>query len=69
MKRSKLAGHFLAYSRRSLLAVERGPRGVLARHIGAIALYVFAGIYQVDEQERGVVFRFGKVQFSSRQRV
>ena len=26
------------------------------------ALYGFAGIYQVDEQERGVVFRFGEVQ-------
>lgn len=25
-------------------------------------IYVAAGIYQVDEQERGVVFRFGKVQ-------
>ena len=32
--------------------------GVLA----LAALYVFAGIYQVDEQERGVVFRFGQVQ-------
>lgn len=25
-------------------------------------IYVAAGVYQVDEQERGVVFRFGKVQ-------
>ena len=32
--------------------------GVLA----AVAIYIFAGIYQVDEQERGVVFRFGEVQ-------
>ena len=24
-------------------------------------LYVFSGVYQVDEQERGVVFRFGKL--------
>ena len=30
--------------------------------IAAAALYGFAGIYQVDEQERGVVFRFGEVQ-------
>ncbi|MEM7077808.1 MAG: FtsH protease activity modulator HflK [Pseudomonadota bacterium] len=27
----------------------------------AVAVYVFAGIYQVDQQERGVVFRFGEV--------
>ncbi|MEZ5595085.1 MAG: FtsH protease activity modulator HflK [Pseudomonadales bacterium] len=27
-----------------------------------IALYLFAGVYQLDEQERGVVFRFGAVQ-------
>lgn len=27
----------------------------------ALGLYGFAGVYQVDEQERGVVFRFGKV--------
>ena len=26
------------------------------------AVYVFAGIYQVDQQERGVVYRFGAVQ-------
>ncbi len=30
--------------------------------IAALAIYIFAGIYQVDEQERGVVFRFGEVQ-------
>jgi len=30
--------------------------------IAAAVLYGFAGIYQVDEQERGVVFRFGEVQ-------
>ena len=27
----------------------------------AIAVYGFTGIYQIDQQERGVVFRFGKV--------
>ena len=27
----------------------------------ALGLYAFAGVYQVDQQERGVVFRFGKV--------
>lgn len=27
----------------------------------ALGLYAFAGVYQVDEQERGVIFRFGKV--------
>ena len=26
----------------------------------ALGLYAFAGVYQVDQQERGVVFRFGK---------
>ena len=28
----------------------------------ALAVYAFLGIYQVDQQERGVVFRFGAVQ-------
>jgi membrane protease subunit HflK len=28
----------------------------------AVVVYIFSGIYQVDEQERGVVFRFGEVQ-------
>ena len=27
-----------------------------------VALYVFAGVYQIDQQERGVVFRFGAAQ-------
>jgi membrane protease subunit HflK len=27
----------------------------------ALGLYAFAGVYQVDEQERGVIFRFGQV--------
>ena len=27
----------------------------------ALGLYGFAGVYQVDEQERGVIFRFGQV--------
>ena len=27
----------------------------------ALGLYAAAGVYQVDEQERGVIFRFGKV--------
>ncbi|NCF45813.1 MAG: protease modulator HflK, partial [Proteobacteria bacterium] len=27
----------------------------------ALALYGFAGVYQVDQQERGVIFRFGEV--------
>ena len=27
-----------------------------------VAVYVFTGIYTVDQQERGVVFRFGAVQ-------
>lgn len=28
----------------------------------AVAVYAFAGVYQVDQQERGVVYRFGAVQ-------
>ena len=32
--------------------------GVLA----AVVIYGIAGVYQIDEQERGVVFRFGEVQ-------
>jgi membrane protease subunit HflK len=27
----------------------------------ALGLYAFAGVYQVDQQERGVIFRFGEV--------
>lgn len=30
--------------------------------IALVAVYVFTGIYQVDQQERGVVYRFGAVQ-------
>ena len=30
--------------------------------VAALVVYIFSGIYQVDEQERGVVFRFGEVQ-------
>ena len=30
--------------------------------IAAVVIYVIAGVYQIDEQERGVVFRFGEVQ-------
>jgi membrane protease subunit HflK len=42
----------------------KGPsQGMIWLGVVALAaLYVFAGIYQVDEQERGVVFRFGQVQ-------
>lgn len=40
--------------------------GLSAGSIGLLlvvlaGLYAFSGVYQVDEQERGVVFRFGKV--------
>ena len=40
--------------------------GLSAGSIGLLlvvlaGLYIFSGVYQVDEQERGVVFRFGKV--------
>ncbi len=30
--------------------------------VALVAVYIFTGIYQVDQQERGVVFRFGAVQ-------
>jgi membrane protease subunit HflK len=30
--------------------------------IGLVVIYIAFGVYQVDEQERGVVYRFGKVQ-------
>ena len=41
-------------------------RGISAGSISLLlivlaGLYVFSGVYQVDEQERGVVFRFGKL--------
>jgi len=43
-----------------------GGRGISAGSISLLlivlaGLYVFSGVYQVDEQERGVVFRFGKL--------
>jgi|TARA_B110000977_G_scaffold98106_1_gene129123 membrane protease subunit HflK len=43
-----------------------GGRGISAGTISLLlivlaGLYVFSGVYQVDEQERGVVFRFGKL--------
>jgi len=47
----------------------KGPGGGGGISAGSISLliivlaglYVFSGVYQVDEQERGVVFRFGKL--------
>ena len=36
-----------------------GSMGLLV--ILALGLYAFAGVYQVDQQERGVIFRFGEV--------
>ena len=43
-----------------------GGRGISSGTISLLlivlaGLYVFSGVYQVDEQERGVVFRFGKL--------
>jgi len=43
-----------------------GGRGISAGSMSLLlivlaGLYVFSGVYQVDEQERGVVFRFGKL--------
>jgi membrane protease subunit HflK len=42
----------------------KGPsRGMIWLGVfGAAAAYLFSGIYQIDEQERGVVFRFGEAQ-------
>ena len=39
------------------------PVGAIGLALAAlVAVYVFTGIYTVDQQERGVVFRFGAVQ-------
>ena len=46
---------------------KRGPGGRLSGSsislliFLALGLYAFAGVYQVDQQERGVIFRFGQV--------
>lgn len=39
--------------------LSAGPIGLLL--VVLAGLYTFSGVYQVDEQERGVVFRFGKL--------
>ena len=39
--------------------LSSGSVGLLV--VLALGLYAFAGVYQVDQQERGVVFRFGEV--------
>ena len=59
-------GNSLAYLEEGVVnggAVKGPSQGMIwLGVIALIALYLFSGIYQVDEQERGVVFRFGKVQ-------
>ena len=43
--------------------VSRPSKGMIWFGVAAaVVVYIFSGIYQVDEQERGVVFRFGEVQ-------
>jgi len=42
--------------------ISTGAAGLLI--LAFIALYIFIGLYQIDAQERGVIFRFGAVQES-----
>ena len=42
-------------------ATSVNPRSLLTILLVAIALYGLTGLYQIDQQERGVVFRFGAV--------
>ncbi|HEY6599041.1 MAG TPA: FtsH protease activity modulator HflK [Pseudomonadales bacterium] len=42
-------------------AASINPRSIMTVVLVAIALYGLTGLYQVDQQERGVVFRFGAV--------
>ncbi len=42
--------------------ISAGAAGLLI--LAFIALYIFIGLYQIDAQERGVIFRFGAVQES-----
>jgi membrane protease subunit HflK len=37
------------------------PRTLLFILIGVVVVYALSGLYQIDQQERGVVFRFGAV--------
>jgi membrane protease subunit HflK len=37
------------------------PRTLLIMLLVAVVIYVLSGLYQIDQQERGVVFRFGAV--------
>ena len=37
------------------------PRTLLFVLLGAVVVYTLSGLYQIDQQERGVVFRFGAV--------
>ena len=43
-------------------AASVNPRTLLIFLLAAAAIYGLSGLYQVDQQERGVVFRFGAVQ-------
>ena len=42
--------------------ISTGAAGLLI--LAFVALYIFIGLYQIDAQERGVIFRFGAVQES-----
>jgi membrane protease subunit HflK len=37
------------------------PRTILFVLVGAVVVWALSGLYQIDQQERGVVFRFGAV--------
>ena len=60
---SQLSGLFGGKGSSGGGGVKGPPKGMIWLGVlAAVAIYIFSGIYQVDEQERGVVFRFGEVQ-------
>jgi membrane protease subunit HflK len=60
---SQLSGLFGGKGSSGGGGVKGPPKGMIwLGGLAAVAIYIFSGIYQVDEQERGVVFRFGEVQ-------
>jgi modulator of FtsH protease HflK len=59
---AQLAGIFGGGSggRRGSSGLNRGLLGLIL--VGAVLVYGFLGLYQIDQGERGIVFRFGAVQ-------
>jgi modulator of FtsH protease HflK len=57
---AQLAGIFGGGSGGGGAGINRGLFGLIL--VGALLVYGFMGLYQIDQGERGIVFRFGAVQ-------